>query len=99
MFPKVIKIILAALTLSYGVYQIVDDYIGNGILLILLAGMFILLYFKNELIFLSFLRLRKQDFDGTEKWLLRIPNVKRNLVQKQQGYYNYLMESFNLKKI
>ena len=51
MFPKVIKIILAALTLSYGVYQIVDDYIGNGILLILLAGMFILLYFKNELIF------------------------------------------------
>jgi hypothetical protein len=91
MFPKVIKIILAILTLSYGVYQIVDDYIGNGIMLILLAGMFVLLYFKNELIFLSFLRLRKQDFVGTEKWLLKIPNVERNLVKKQQGYYNYLM--------
>ncbi|MDG1023026.1 MAG: DUF2892 domain-containing protein [Flavobacteriaceae bacterium] len=91
MFPKVIKIILAVLSLSYGVYQIVDDYIGNGIMLFILAAMFILLYFKNELIFLSFLRLRKQDFEGTEKWLLRIPNVERNLVRKQQGYYNYLM--------
>ena len=91
MFPKVIKIILAVLTLGYGVYQIIDDYIGDGIMLILLAGIFILLYFKNELIFLSFLRLRKQDFVGTEKWLLKIPNVERNLVKKQQGYYNYLM--------
>jgi tetratricopeptide (TPR) repeat protein len=53
--------------------------------------MFVLLYFKNEIIFLSFLRLRKQDFEGTEKWLSRIPNVERNLVQKQQGYYHYLM--------
>ena len=91
MFPKVIKIILATLTLSYGIYQIIDDYIGNGIMLILLAGIFILLYFKNEIIFLSFLRLRKQDFEGTEKWLLRIPNIERNLVRKQQGYFNYLM--------
>ena len=40
MFPKVIKIILAALTLSYGVYQIVDDYIGNGILLISVSRLF-----------------------------------------------------------
>ena len=91
MFPKVLKIILALSSLSYGIYQIIDDYIGNGVMLILLAGMFILLYFKNELIFLSFLRLRKQDFEGTEKWLIRIPNIERNLVRKQQGYYNYLM--------
>jgi tetratricopeptide (TPR) repeat protein len=91
MFPKVIKLILAILSLGYGIYQIIDDYIGNGIMLILLSGMFVLLYFKNEIIFLSFLRLRKQDFEGTEKWLSRIPNVERNLVQKQQGYYHYLM--------
>ena len=91
MFPKVLKIILALLSISYGIYQIIDDYIGNGVMFILLAGMFILLYFKNELIFLSFLRLRKQDFEGTEKWLIRIPNIERNLVKKQQGYYNYLM--------
>ena len=91
MFPKVIKLILAVLSLGYGIYQFIDDYIGNGILFVLLTGMFVLLYFKNEIIFLSFLRLRKQDFVGTEKWLNRIPNIERNLVRKQQGYYYYLM--------
>ena len=91
MFPKVIKLILSSISIGFAVYQFIDDYFGNGILFILLSGMFILLYFKNEIIFLSFLRLRKQDFIGTEKWLSRIPNIERNLVRKQQGYYYYLM--------
>ena len=91
MFPKVIKLILSFISIGFAVYQFIDDYIGNAILFVLLSGMFILLYFKNEIIFLSFLRLRKQDFIGTEKWLSRIPNIERNLVRKQQGYYYYLM--------
>ncbi len=91
MFPKVIKLILAVITMGYAIYQFIDDFIGNGILFVLLSGMFILLYFKNEIIFLAFLRLRKQDFEGTEKWLSRISNIEKNLVRKQQGYYNYLM--------
>jgi len=91
MFPKVIKLILAIITMGYAIYQFIDDYIGNGILFVLLSGMLILLYFKNEIIFLAFLRLRKQDFEGTEKWLSRISNIEKNLVRKQQGYYNYLM--------
>tara|TARA_B100000989_G_scaffold286692_1_gene255593 strand:- start:345 stop:860 length:516 start_codon:yes stop_codon:yes gene_type:complete len=91
MFPKVIKLILSFISLAYAVYQFTDDYIGNGILFIILSGMFILLYFKNEIIFISFLKLRKQDFVGTEKWLSRISNIELNLVRKQQGYYYYLM--------
>ena len=63
---------------------------GNGIFCILLGLIFLLLYFKNELIFLAFLRLRKQDFNGTEKWLNRISNPESNLVRKQQGYFYYL---------
>ena len=90
MFPKVIKLILAAAAFAYAIYQFIEDQIGNGIFLILIAGMFILLYFKNEIIFLAFLRLRKQDFEGTLKWLNRIPNPTANLVTKQQGYYHYL---------
>jgi len=90
MFPKVIKLILAAATFAYAIYQFIEDYIGNGIFLIFIAAMFILLYFKNEIIFLAFLRLRKQDFEGTLKWLSRIPNPTANLVTKQQGYYHYL---------
>jgi tetratricopeptide (TPR) repeat protein len=98
MFPKVIKLILAVLAFSFGIYQFIDDYIGNGIMMLLLSGMLVLLYFKNEMIFLAFLRLRKQDFEGTEKWLMRIPNIQRNLVRKQQGYYNYLLGIIHSQK-
>ena len=90
MFPKVIKLILAAVSIAYAIYQFIESYIGNGIFLLLVAGMFILLYFKNEIIFLAFLRLRKQDFEGTQRWLNRIGNPQANLVTKQQGYYHYL---------
>ena len=34
--------------------------------------------------------MRKQDFDGTEKWLTRIKNPESALIKKQVGYYNYL---------
>ena len=90
MFPKFIKIVLAVLTSGYAVYQFIQPNIGNGIALIFLAGVFIFLYFKNELILLSFLRLRKQDFDGTMRWLQRIKNPTLALTQKQQGYYFFL---------
>lgn len=90
MFPKIIKLILAIAFLLYGGYQLYENYIGNGIFLTLLSGMMVLLYFKNEMIFLAFLRLRKQDFQGTEKWLNKIKSPERSLVRKQQGYFYYL---------
>ena len=54
MFQKVIKLVLALVSVAYAVYQFIESYIGNGIFMLLLAGMFILLYFKNEIIFLAF---------------------------------------------
>jgi tetratricopeptide (TPR) repeat protein len=90
MFNKNIKIILAIGILSYSVYEFTEDYIGSGIMWILLASIFIFLYFKNEMILLAFLQLRKQNFEGANKWLGRIKNPKSALTIKQQGYYNYL---------
>ena len=90
MFPKTIKIVLAALITGYALHQFIESNIGNGIALIFLAGVFVFLYFKNELILMSFLRLRKQDFDGTLRWLQRIKNPTLALTQKQQGYYFFL---------
>lgn len=90
MFNKNIKLILAGLVLAYAVYQFTEGFVGNGIMLTLLAGIFIFLYFKNELILLAFLRLRKQDFEGAKKWLTKIKNPETALIKKQQGYYNYL---------
>ena len=90
MFPKIIKLILAIAFLLYGSYEFYESYVGNGIFLTIMSGMMILLYFKNEMIFLAFLRLRKQDFQGTERWLNKIKNPERSLVIKQQGYFYYL---------
>ena len=90
MFPKFIKSVLAIASLGYAVYQFIEGNIGNGIAMIFLAGIFVFLYYKNELILLSFLRLRKQDFDGTQRWLNRIKKPESALTQKQQGYFYFL---------
>ena len=90
MFPKNIKIVLSLICIALSIFQFFESEIGNGIALIILALMFIFLYFKNEIILISFLKLRKQDFDGTLKWLNRIKNPKSALTKKQYGYYNFL---------
>ncbi|RMA64642.1 DUF2892 domain-containing protein [Ulvibacter antarcticus] len=90
MFNKNIKLILAAAVIGMAVWQFTETNIGNGIMLILLSLMFIFLYFKNEIILLAFLRLRKQDFPGAKRWLDKIGNPEGALIKKQQGYYNYL---------
>lgn len=90
MFNKNLKIILAVLVFAAAIWQMTESFIGNGIMLILLSGVFVFLYFKNEIILLSFLRLRKEDFPGAKKWLDKIKNPEASLVKKQQGYYNYL---------
>ena len=90
MFPKFIKIVLAILSLGYAIYQFTEELTGNGIALIFLSGIFVLLYYKNEILILAFLRMRKQDFKGTEKWLNRINRPEAALTTKQFGYYNFI---------
>jgi tetratricopeptide (TPR) repeat protein len=90
MFHKNIKLILATLIIGLGIWSFIDGEIGNGIFFIFLSLFPIFLYFKNEFILLAFLKLRKQDFAGAQKWLARINNPETALIRKQQGYYNYL---------
>lgn len=90
MFHRNIKLIIAGLIIATGIWQFTEGNIGNGIFLILLSIIPIFLYYKNEFILLAFLKLRKQDFEGAQKWLARIKSPETALVQKQQGYFNYL---------
>ncbi len=90
MIPKIIKLIASILLLAYGVYQITETFVGNGIFLIILSILLIVLYFKNEVLIFAFLSLRKQNFDRTEKILKLIKNPKSVLIRKQQGFYYYL---------
>ena len=90
MIPKIIKLIASTLLLPYGVYQITETFIGNGIFLIILSILLIVLYFKNEVLIFAFLSLRNQNFDRTEKILKLIKNPKSALIKKQQGFFYYL---------
>ena len=82
MFNKNIKLVLATAIMAYAIYQITETYVGNGIMLIILALVFIFLYFKNEMILLAFLKLRKQDFPGTDRLLNKIKNPKIGIDKK-----------------
>ena len=90
MYNKFIKLIIAFGILAYAVYQFSEGFVGNGIMFVMLALVFVFLYYKNEFILLAFLRLRKQDMVGANKWLSKIKNPAAALTKKQQGYYNYL---------
>ncbi|HPF11289.1 MAG TPA: DUF2892 domain-containing protein [Flavobacteriaceae bacterium] len=90
MFNKNIKLVLTAIILGLSIWQFVEGNIGNGIMYFLLSLVFVFLYFRNEMILLAFLRLRKQDFPGAKKWLDRIKHPEGALIKKQQGYYHYL---------
>ncbi|OCB78115.1 hypothetical protein [Flavobacterium crassostreae] len=90
MFHKNIKLIIAGLITITSIWQFTENNIGNGIFLLLLTAIPVFLYFKNEFILLAFLKLRKQDFPAAQKWLSYIKNPETALVQKQQGYFNYL---------
>ncbi len=90
MFHKNIKLALVVILFATAIWQFTESNIGNGIFLILIALIVILLYFKNEIIIMAFLKLRKQDFPGAQKWLNKIKNPEGALVRKQQGYFYYL---------
>jgi len=87
---KNIKLVIAAIILGLSVWQFTESNIGNGIALIFLSLLVVFFYVRNEYILLAFLRLRKEDMDGAEKWLNKIKNPKAQLIKSQQAYYNLL---------
>lgn len=90
MFHRNIKIVLTVLIFAAAVWQFTENNTGNGIFMIIISLLPLALYFRNEYILLAFLQMRKQNFPGAQKWLAKIKNPETALIQKQQGYYNYL---------
>ena len=90
MYHRIIKIVIAGLLGVWAGFQFADVHIMNGISILLLAGVFVFFYFKNELLLLAFFHLRKQNMDGAQKWLNKIKKPETALIAKQQGYYFYL---------
>lgn len=89
MLNRIIKIVLAAAFIGLGVWQLVEEEIGNGIFLIILSAFPILLIFRHEMILMAFWYLRKQNFDKADKFLNKIKKPDQ-LIRRQRAYYYYL---------
>lgn len=90
MIHKNIKLLLVFLITVWSGYEFYQGHIMNGISILLLAGIVLFFYFKNEILLLVFLKLRKQNFEGATRLLDKIKNPEKALIKKQQGYYNLM---------
>jgi tetratricopeptide (TPR) repeat protein len=79
-----------AVLLGLAVWQFVENNIGNGIFLIFLALIVLFFYIRNEYLLMAFFKMRKEDMEGAEKWLLKIKNPEQALIKPQQASY-YMM--------
>lgn len=91
MWNKIIRLGLTAGIVGLAVWQFIEGNIGNGIMLVLLAGLVLLTYFRNENILIAFWHLRKNNMEKAEKSLRRIKNPEASLVKGQLAYYYMLM--------
>ncbi|GFR89182.1 elongation factor Ts [Elysia marginata] len=53
---------------------------------------------KDQLRQEAFLKMRKEDLEGTKRILRKIKHPERILVKKQQGYYNYILGLISSQK-
>jgi len=87
---KYVKIALIILLTALSVWQFVEGNVGNGIFWLILALLTVFLLVRNEYMLLASLRMRKDDVEGAEKWLMKIKNPEQALIKPQQASY-YLM--------
>jgi len=98
MFNKNIKLGLAIAIFALAIWQFSLGHIGNGIMFTLLTVLPVLLYFKNEIILATMLKLKKQDMEGAATTLAKIKNPETALTKKQLGYWNFLKGQFEYQK-
>lgn len=88
-YNKPLKITLTALATLYSGYLFSQGSWGLAILMLLLAGFFILLIYKNESIMAAFFYLRKGDNNKADRFLATIKYPEK-LVKSQHGYFYFL---------
>lgn len=90
MLNKIIRLGLTTLITAFAVYQFIEGEIGNGISLILLAGLVLLTYFRNERMMLALWYMRKQDMTKAAKMVNGVKNPEGSLVKGQLAYWYFL---------
>src|SRR5210317_1033003 len=90
MLNKALRIGLSSAVFLLSIWQFIDGEIGNGIMWLLLSGLIILTYFRNERILMSFWYLRKNNMDKAEAMIDKIKNPEKSLVRGQLAYFYFL---------
>ncbi len=90
MLSKYLRLGLTAVFVGLSVWQFIDGEIGNGIMFIMLAGLVIFTYFRNERILQAFWFLRKNDMVKAQKALDHIKKPEESLIKGQLAYYYML---------
>lgn len=89
MFFKFIRLIIAALLITGSVFLFVYSWIFTGVMIDLLALIFVLLHFKNEKNLLAFYFIRKNNMQGATLALNYVKHPER-MIKSQEAYYYYL---------
>lgn len=89
MLSKIIRLIIAGILLLGSIFLFIKSFIGLGILVVLLSGIFVLLHFKNETNLIAFYFLRKNKFQSAGKVLSGVKHPER-MIKSQEAYYYYL---------
>ncbi len=90
MLGKYIRLILAVLFTTSSVLLFINSLVGWGILTIIIALLFVLFQFKNEMNLLAFYFIRKNKFTTAERILLKVKHPE-HMMKSQEAYYYYLL--------
>lgn len=90
MLNKIIRLGLTAILTVIAVIEFADGHIGNGIFLVLIAGLVLFTYFRNERMILALWYMRKQDMVKARKHVDAIRNPEGTLVKGQLAYWYFL---------
>lgn len=89
MFYKFIRLVIASLLVVGSVFLYIYGWIFTGVMVDLLAAIFVLLHFKNEKNLLAFYFIRKNNIQGATLALNYVKHPE-HMIKSQEAYYYYL---------
>jgi hypothetical protein len=95
MDTRIIKFLVAALSLFYTTTLFINGSWGTGIFMILVSTVLVLVCFRSTRLIVVFYYMQRQNLEKAKSWLLKI-NPDR-LWNKQKGYYYFLLATADMQ--
>ena len=95
MDTRIIKIIVAALSLAYTFMLYWDGSWGTGIFMTLVSAVLVLVCFRSTRLIVVFYYIQRQNLIKAKSWLVKINPDK--LWKNQKGYYYFLLATCDMQ--